>query len=762
MKKIVGEAEVVTVIGNMEALQSEKAMISAAGAQGIIQILASIYKDPVKAIIREYTTNAVDAHIEAGKGGVPIQVKLPTEKDPIFMVRDFGRGLSTLGMMKVFKDIGVSTKTNSNELTGGMGIGSKSCFSLVNMIVISSVTLQNSTKKKAIYSYYKNDDQDIVLDLISEELTEENTGLEIKVPVDPALVYEFRSKATELFRYFNVTPKIINMDINLVLSVGSIETAIEGGIRVRCGKKGHGLADMTLIMGNIPYILNRNEVLKVISRHKDANNRWNALEWLADPKDCSVYIDVPIGSVRIAPSREDLFYSLSNIVCIIEKLEIANKLINDFFTNRLDTIENPLARVFAKRAISDFEFSIVDEFEKCIDRKQFLESHSITLNTVCHVTRSPNRDIDIARSLRDSRGNYQLFFYYDFVPDKPVDKRIINRLIVKNKSEHRASCHLVKLAEDSLMTAILEGANNPQIVNLSAKLLDEETMRELQNEIGDEEDPDGALDINALKNQLLVARKKRSMSTFLYGLDNSHGTAGWTESTISPCQKGFYASIYRFGLDLDLADPVRPNDIAAALIEMDKLCQRKLPYLKLYGIKRAEIPRVSKKYSGLKPMSEFYNDWIDVILDQFYNEAIFPGEILALASSTDFNLDALRAKVLASHEEILQSKPFRVSDEGAFGRMDCFLSHFYTQWGRELFGISSRRVASIEKIFGKPRLRPDQVNKFIKIFNQVDYFQNEVKNSLLHLQPFSCLKSYRVPSEEIVKIINNFVPDKWN
>ena len=287
-------------------------------------------------------------------------------------------------------------------------------------------------------------------------------------------------------------------------------------------------------------------------------------------------------------------------------------------------------------------------------------------------------------------------------------------------------------------------------------------MRELQNEIGDEEDPDGALDINALKNQLLAARKKRSMSTFLYGLDNSDGTAGWTESTISPSQKGFYASIYRFGLDLLSTDPVRPNDIAAALIQMDKLCQRKLPYLKLYGIKRAEIPRVSKKYSGLKPMSEFYNDWIDVILDQFYNEAIFPGEILALASSTDFNLDALRAKVLASHEEILQSKPFRVSDDGAFGRMDCFLSHFYTQWGRELFGISSGRVASIEKIFGKPRLRPDQVNKFIKIFNQVDYFQNEVKNSLLHLQPFSCLKSYRVPSEEIVKIINNFVPDKWN
>jgi hypothetical protein len=761
VKNIVGSGEEVVVIGNMEALHSEKAVISAAGTQGIIQILASIYKDPVKAIIREYTTNAVDAHVEVSKGNVPIQVKLPTEKDPVFMVRDFGRGLSTAGMMNVFKDIGVSTKTNSNELTGGMGIGSKSCFSLVNMIVISSITLQNGIKKKAIYSYYKNDDQDIMLDLLTEELTEENTGLEIKIPVDPTLSYEFRTKATELFRFFKTTPKIVNLDLRPALELGSIETATEDGVRLRTGKRGRGLADITFIMGNIPYNVNRGEILKVITRHKEVNDRWHNLNWLSDPRGCPVYIDIPIGSVRIAPSREDLFYSLSNIVSIIGYLEKANKLVDDFFTKRLESIENPIAKVFAKVKVSDFDFPVVDEFEKHINRRQFLESYTITLNSASHVSRDANKNIDIARALRDSN-DYQLFFYYDFVVEKPIDKRIINRLIVKNKTNSRSYCHLVKLAEDSEMTTLLEGANNPQIVNLSAKMLDEEAMKELQKELGDEEDPDGALDINALNNQLAAARKKRTMPTFLYGVKPGETSAEWIESSISPAQKGFYVSIYRFNLDYDRQVPIRIYDVGRAIEEMDKLCSRKLPYMKLYGIKRAEISRVSKKYPGLKPMSDFYNDWVDVLLNQFYKDAVFPSEVLRFSATTDTNLLALRDKIEASHEEIVEMKPFARYDKGSFGRMDCSLVDVYTSWAYDVFNISPTRIKTIEQVFGAPKLRQDQVDKFIEILNQVDYLQNEVKNSLLHLQPFADLKKYRVPAEEIVKIINNFVPDKWN
>ena len=55
---------------------------------------AKLYSDPVLAVVREYICNGTDAHVECGKKDLPVRVHAPTELEPYFSVRDFGKGIT--------------------------------------------------------------------------------------------------------------------------------------------------------------------------------------------------------------------------------------------------------------------------------------------------------------------------------------------------------------------------------------------------------------------------------------------------------------------------------------------------------------------------------------------------------------------------------------------------------------------------------------------------------------------------------------------
>ena len=69
--------------------------IKASGLHHVLGILRDqLYSDKILANIREYATNAVDAHVVAGCADRPIEVTFPTKLKPLFKVRDFGDGLT--------------------------------------------------------------------------------------------------------------------------------------------------------------------------------------------------------------------------------------------------------------------------------------------------------------------------------------------------------------------------------------------------------------------------------------------------------------------------------------------------------------------------------------------------------------------------------------------------------------------------------------------------------------------------------------------
>lgn len=115
-----------------------EAKIDKSSAQLVMDMLAKLYSEPHRAVLREYVSNAYDANVEAGTTK-PVEVHLPEKNEPWLSVRDYGKGLDYLGIVSVFANFGTSTKRDSDNLIGGFGIGSKSGLAISDTINVASV-----------------------------------------------------------------------------------------------------------------------------------------------------------------------------------------------------------------------------------------------------------------------------------------------------------------------------------------------------------------------------------------------------------------------------------------------------------------------------------------------------------------------------------------------------------------------------------------------------------------------------------------------
>ena len=77
--------------------------IKQSGVAHIFNVLRNqLYTDKETAFIREYATNAADAHVEAGCPERPIEITLPSKFNLEFKCRDFGPALSHEDVQNIF------------------------------------------------------------------------------------------------------------------------------------------------------------------------------------------------------------------------------------------------------------------------------------------------------------------------------------------------------------------------------------------------------------------------------------------------------------------------------------------------------------------------------------------------------------------------------------------------------------------------------------------------------------------------------------
>ena len=321
-------------------------------------ILSSgIYQNKIRAIIRELSCNAYDSHVEAGKKDEPFDVHLPTDLEPYFSIRDYGTGLSNQQVFDIYTTYFESTKTESNDFVGALGLGSKSPFSYTDNFAITAI----KDGKKGIYSAFINDHgfPSVVKMNISD--TDEPDGVEVKFAVNDYYDYKkFIHESSDVFKDFAVIPNFTGASCNVIKKVYKEKNII---------KNVHVLSDTYYnksyaVMGNISYPIETSS----IETHIDAS--------LVAYLGMSLEIQFDIGDVDFQTSREGLSYTKHTISSIEAKLKELESKLDGIIAAEADKISNMWEKVdfLVKKSKTRIWKNSIVNYTK-VNKIDFIESY---------------------------------------------------------------------------------------------------------------------------------------------------------------------------------------------------------------------------------------------------------------------------------------------------------------------------------------------------------------------------------------------------
>lgn len=260
-------------------------------------LLKNLYSNPIPSCVRETISNAWDSHTAAGKQDTPIIVTAPTRLDPTFTVQDFGTGISPEKFKNVVTRIFCSDKTNSDDLIGGYGLGLKSPLAYTDQFTITSVIDGWSRN----YGCYISPTGKPMLSMFSEEITETNNGVTIKVPVKSEDIDDFHNAIKNTLTYFS------SFKCNLTITQNKVLWENEN-IQIT-NKQAYQDCKILALVGCIPYQINPNYINDQIG---------NKYQWIGN-----LVLKFNINELSVTPNREELNYNDKTIKAINKKYQTA-------------------------------------------------------------------------------------------------------------------------------------------------------------------------------------------------------------------------------------------------------------------------------------------------------------------------------------------------------------------------------------------------------------------------------------------------------
>lgn len=314
---------------NLITLEQSDFTFSQEDSAHLMGILSDrLYSDKIAAVIREYSTNCLDAHIMVGKEKTPFYAHLPTLEEPYFSVRDYGPGLSPQEIKEIYVSYGKSTKRDTNNAVGQLGLGCKSGFAYTDSFMVTSYY----GGRKRTWVCFKNEENKNTYTKIDDQPTEEPSGIEVRIEVDPKDVTAFLNKAVNIYEFFQVKPEC-NVHIpkyNKYL----YETDL---FRIKDIKTTHSFYkeryQPLAVMGCVAYPIDK----AVLTESGGVPLK------LIKLLDSHIQIKFPVGALEISASRESLEYTKKTIRSICAALNtIANQIkekIHDDIQNAKNIME---------------------------------------------------------------------------------------------------------------------------------------------------------------------------------------------------------------------------------------------------------------------------------------------------------------------------------------------------------------------------------------------------------------------------------------
>lgn len=273
-------------------------------------LTSNLYSKPLESFFRETVANAYDSHVEAGTNEHILILIQDTNQYKTYRisVRDYGTGVSPERFDKIYKNIGSSTKRQSNDFIGMFGIGRFSCLSCADVAHITSYY----NGKKYSYVMYKNGGG-INIDQLSATEGDFKNGLEVSIEKsiynDNDLVKAIRGLC--LFDRLHISYKGNNSNIFSKVAEFNDRKITHFNTFSRC----------SLIQGS--------NFFKVGNIIYDCDDSWlNTYD--------SLIIDLPIGSVDITPNREALQFTDFTNNNIKARIAVVKQELQDIINSRIN------------------------------------------------------------------------------------------------------------------------------------------------------------------------------------------------------------------------------------------------------------------------------------------------------------------------------------------------------------------------------------------------------------------------------------------
>jgi hypothetical protein len=530
-----------------------------------------LYSNKPLAIIREYCTNAFDAHVEAGISDKPIQVSFPTAFKNSLTIRDFGFGLSEDDVYNVFASYGESTKRGTNDQVGMMGLGSKSAFCYVNDFTITSY--HNGTK--SVYLAYIDETNVGKVSKIAEEPTTES-GLAIDVVVKTIDLQSFREVAGKFLCEFNPKPIVLNDDsVVQAFKANKNDNVILQSEHYEITRKWYANSSFVR-MGNVSYPFQLND----LQLNTEDTNKLDCFRYL------QVKLYAPIGSVVPSASRESLEMDDQSKQYIVGALY---RIIDDVRTDvqsQLDECKSLYQFILKCIDLSDVNstFGIVPTFQgvkfRGYNSFSIKKSDMPTCSGIKELQDTIRKTFTNSQILMPTAGQ-TIYTYHGNVPQNSIRKRIIDTGARLNKS------YLLEFKNEADKDALV---NDPKFIG--AKFVDVST-----------------LPYTRVKGTSVGAFAKSEV--YLYAPNRNLLRDTWIPENVSLNEiEGVYIELKRF---LPVGKYPNGNTICSmegfkTLLDYVSNCGIRVP--KLYGIKYSDVDKLG---SGWVELTAYIQQQMDAL-----------------------------------------------------------------------------------------------------------------------------------------------------
>lgn len=330
--------------------------------------ILSQYSNPVGSIVRELTTNAIDAHIESGQNK-RVVVRI-TEDNPLtgkqasFEVEDFGTGISPDRLKDIYSKFLASSKRETNDEHGAYGLGSKSPFSYTDLFYMR-------TRFNGIEYFYamhkgKNSPR---IDLLSKEDTVEENGTLVSVNIKSGDIYKFKKEVKRQLAYFdNVHHEGTSISNNYRIIEGDNFLCREHANELN-------LNELHICLGKVYYPINFSNVSLENKKSSYSNST------IPTP----IALKFKIGELPIVWSRENIEYTDQAIEAIEAKYKEACEELEQLFKSKTDSVDTVEEFFTYQSQLKNNELELIDgitikNIDSMIEQEIHLDKYDVLPN----------------------------------------------------------------------------------------------------------------------------------------------------------------------------------------------------------------------------------------------------------------------------------------------------------------------------------------------------------------------------------------------